>query len=388
MDTKRLVRPTWVEIDLDAVGNNVTEFKRILGDKVTILGVMKAHGYGHGLIPIAKYLIKHGIPILCVGNLYEGISLRKAGIKEPIQVFGSYLPEAANSFVDYNLMPTFFSPENPGQFAEMIGSKTPLKVWIKVETGLGRLGVFPDQVFEMIRKIKENTVYQVEGIFSHIGARAQSASENDKAYCEGQWKVFNKLMNDLELQGTKIPYYQIASTHATIAMPHTWANCVSIANGLYSDEGPADPKIKIHLQPAYSALRSKLISIKKFNAGDQIGGYVLGRNSLIGVAPVGLGDGLSGKNTGNDVLVKGVRSKILGSVSFEHIRIDVTEVPNVTTGDVVTIMGKDGEDEIKLKEICTRTGVSSAQFWSAMNMSTVPYLFMENKKIVDIEIKS
>ena len=125
-----LLRPAWVEIDLDAVTNNIRELKRILRPDVTIIGAIKAHGYGHGLVPMARHLLSLGIPLLGVGDVYEGIRLRQAGIEAPIQVFGNTLPEAAGAYVEHNLMPTFFDPGDPDAYMAIVGPETPLNVWV------------------------------------------------------------------------------------------------------------------------------------------------------------------------------------------------------------------------------------------------------------------
>jgi len=386
MNTEMFPRPTWVEINLDAVTNNYQEFKRIIDPDVHIIAALKANGYGHGLIPIAKHCIKLGAVVLAVGNPYEGMRLRKAGIDAPIKVFGSTLPESAKIFDKFNLMPTFAMPEDPEQFIKVLGSDVKLKVWIKVETGLGRLGVFPKDILPMLKYIKKKTPYNVEGIYTHIGGRAQIDCDADQEYCKKQWLVFESLMKDIKEAGYEIPYYQVASSHATAALPQSWANCISLGANLYSNDITPRTKFKIKKENAYQALRSKLISVKHFPKGSQIGGVILERNSIIGVAPIGLGDGLSAKNSGQDVLIKGTHCKIISSVSLEHIRIDITDVKNPNIGDVVTIIGTDGKETITVVEMCKRMSVSSAQFWTSLNTTTIPYVFFQNGEIIDTEI--
>lgn len=386
MDTKSFGRPTWVEIDLDAVSNNVNELKKILGDKVTIIGALKATGYGHGLVPMAKHLVKLGICILSVGNIHEGIRLRKAGITVPILIFGGSLPEAGPLYVENDLMPSFINSTDPEEYVKILGPKVPLKVWIKVETGLGRCGVFPDEVVDMIRRVRDNTPYQIEGVYSHIGTRAALAEPRDINYCEGQWGRFKKIVDELERLDIKIPYLQIASSHASLAMPYTWLNCVTPGLSLYTNPETVTSKYKLNFLESYKAIRSKLISVKKFKAGNQIGGTELERDSLIGVAPIGIGDGLSAKNKGHSVLVRGRRARIIGSVNLEHIRIDVTNVPGVSVADEVTILGEQGNDAITIKEMCDRIGMSTLEFYTSIHHSLVPYVFLKHGVVSDVEI--
>jgi len=380
------IRPTWIEIDLDAVTNNVNEWKRILGEKILITAAIKGSGIGHGLVPVAKHLISMGISYFFMGNIYEAIKLRKEGIKSNIALFGNTLPEAAKYYADYNLMPSFTDRNDPKDYMKVLGKNTPLKIWIKVETGLGRFGVDIDQVIDMVKEIQESTPYKIEGIYSHIGGRAQKSSVESDAYCENQWQIFKKLKEDIESLGINIPYYEIASTYPIVVMPHTWMNCVCIGTGFFKNEGMDKPKLEINIKPAFHALKSKLVSLNKHKAGDQIGGYLLERDSLIGVIPIGLADGLSGKNKDKEVLVNGVRCPIRGGVSFEHTRVDVTDSPGVQKGDEVVIIGKQGNDEITPEEVCKRTGQSWYQLVSSFNPMFVPHIYLKNGEVWDTEI--
>jgi len=387
MHIEDLARPVWVEIDLDAVTNNVTGLAKMLESRgpVQIIGAIKAHGYGHGLVPLARHLVGIGIGILAVGNIKDGIKLRKSGISVPVQVFGNTFPDAARLYVNHDLMPTFFNADDPQQYRKVLGEETPLNVWIKVETGLGRLGVPVDEVPDMIDYMNRNTRFKVEGVYTHIGARAALGETEDLVFVEDQWQRFKDLADRLEQSGANIPYYQAASSPACLSMPHTWMNCVCIGGGLFADPEPAIRKIDLPFKKAYKAIRSKLISVKHFKKGDQIGVHKLERDSVIGVAPIGLGDGLSGKNRDHPVLVRGNRCAIRGSISLEHIRIDVTDVPGVRVGDEVTILGKQGDDEITVEEMCSRTGYSAAQLWTSIKQTSVPYVFFRDGKVWAVE---
>lgn len=385
LDMLRLARPTWVEVDLDAVTHNVNELTRMLRGEAMLVGAIKARGYGHGLVPLARHLAGIGVGMLAVGNVKDGIKLRTSGLRLPVQVFGNTLPQAAPLYADHDLMPTFFAAEHPQQYREVLGERVPLKVWIKVETGLGRLGVPLHEVEAMIRYIRDHTAYTIEGIYTHIGARAASGDEQDRAFTERQWGKFRALRETLEQSGVAIPYYQAASSPAALSMPHARMNCLSIGAGLFGDPRPAVRKIDLSFRNAFKALRSKLLSVKPFQAGDQIGGFVLTRDSLIGVAPIGLGDGLPAGNRDHSVLVRGRRCFIRGSVSLEHIRIDVTDVPEVSVGDTVTLLGKQGDDEITVEDMCARTGYSAAQLLTAIKPSSVPVVFLKDGNVWDTE---
>lgn len=383
MEKHKLGRPTWVEIDLDAITNNVNIFKKITGESVTIIGTLKGHGYGHGLVPIAKHLIQLGVPILAVGNLYEAIKLRNAGISVPVQVFGNTLPDSALEYAKYDLMPSFINEDDPKRYMNILGAAQKLKVWIKVETGLGRLGIPINKVIDTIEFIRKETPYIIEGIYTHIGKYTPSVKK--KEY-EQQFFRFSKLLKVIEEKGIKIPYKQFASTGATLNMPHTWLNCVAIGGGLFENTKIEDTRCDINLQNAFKGIKTKIISIKKFNKGCQIGNFILERDSLIGIAPIGVGDGFSNKNNNNSVIINGKRAFIRGSISFEHTKIDVTDIPNLNVGDEVTIIGKQHEERITIKDMCKRLELSRDEIITMMNPALVPFKFIKNNKIVDIEI--
>jgi len=140
-------------------------------------------------------------------------------------------------------------------------------------------------------------------------------------------------VDKLESMEIHIPHSQVANGAATVCLPHTWLNTVSIGHGLYGMLQVEDAKHELNLRPAFRALRSRLISVAPFGEGSDIGGTIVPRQSLIGVAPIGCGDGFYCRNDGCDVLVRGVRARQIGKISLEHIRIDVTDVPNVSVGD-------------------------------------------------------
>lgn len=381
MDTARLGRPTWVEIDLDAISQNLAEFRRILGPDISIICCVKANAYGHGLLPVARHLVQVGADILAVGNVAEGVRLRKANVRAPIKVFGNALPEAARAFADYDLMPTFFAPNDPEEYVRVLGPRVPLKVWIKVETGLGRLGVSPEEAVRTVRIVLEETNYDIAGVYTHFGNRA---GQKDRTLVELQWQCFMRFLDALELQGIRIRHIQAANGAAVIDMPHTWLNTVSIGLGLYDTVPTEKPELVLNLRRALRALRSKLISVKPFKARSDVGGVQVTRDSLIGVAPIGYGDGYSCRNEGAFVIVRGVRAPTIGKFTQEHLRIDVTDVPGVSVGDQVTLWGTEGDDGISLEEVSNRLGIPVAEVRTSIHHSSVSYIYLKNGEVVDI----
>lgn len=160
VDYKYLPRPTWAEIDIDAVLNNINEYKKALGDKVKIIVAAKGNGYGHGMLPIVKAINELDIYGFATGNMYEAIEMRKHGIDKPIQLFAHNFPETADLLVKYDLMPSFVKPGDAKSFADALGKDVALKVWVKCDTGLGRLGLLPEEVLPELEYIR-NTMNNV-----------------------------------------------------------------------------------------------------------------------------------------------------------------------------------------------------------------------------------
>lgn len=214
VDYKNLPRPTWAEIDIDAILNNINEYKKALGDKVEIIVAAKGNGYGHGMLPIVKAINELDIYGFATGNMYEAIEMRKHGIDKPIQLFAHNFPETADLLVKYDLMPSFVKPGDAKSFADALGKDVALKVWVKCDTGLGRLGLLPEEVLPELEYIRNETSFKIEGLYSHIGPTDSDKNPKKDEYNEGQISCFNKIIADIEAAGFEIPRYQLASTYS------------------------------------------------------------------------------------------------------------------------------------------------------------------------------
>lgn len=227
VDYKNLPRPTWAEIDIDAILNNINEYKKALGNKVEIIVAAKGNGYGHGMLPIVKAINELEIYGFATGNMYEAIEMRKHGIDKPIQLFAHNFPETADLLVKYDLMPSFVKPGDAKSFADALGKDVALKVWVKCDTGLGRLGLLPEEVLPELEYIRNETSFKIEGLYSHIGPTDSDKNPKKDEYNEGQISCFNKIIADIEAAGFEIPRYQLASTYATQRYEKAWYNTVS-----------------------------------------------------------------------------------------------------------------------------------------------------------------
>lgn len=380
-DCKKLPRPTWADVNIDAIINNIREFKSAVGPGVSVMVAHKAHGYGHGLIPIAKALDKEDIWGFVTGNIMEAIEMRKAGIKKPIQLFANIFPENAELLVKYDLRPSFVNLGDAKAFAEALGRNVPLKVWVKCDTGLGRLGLFPEDVLKELRYIRDNTSFEIDGLYSHIGP-VDAPGFDKHTYNMKQIQLFERVVELVKEDGFKIPHYQIGATFASQAYKGSHFNTVCIGHGVYTNSKPQrECEFKLNLKNCLEGLRSRLVTVKLFKKGTRTLNVLHEKDTLIGVVPFGVGDGFSTKNNGGTVLVNGKECKIFG-VCLEHTVIDLTNAGNPKVGDVVTFIGKDGGHEITLEECMARTGMSVLEFVCSLSFASFPYFYWQNGKVV------
>ena len=339
VDYKNLPRPTWAEIDIDAILNNINEYKKALGDKVEIIVAAKGNGYGHGMLPIVKAI------------------------------------NELDLLVKYDLMPSFVKPGDAKSFADALGKDVALKVWVKCDTGLGRLGLLPEEVLPELEYIRNETSFKIEGLYSHIGPTDSDKNPKKDEYNEGQISCFNKIIADIEAAGFEIPRYQLASTYATQRYEKAWYNTVCIGTGVFANAKPQKDSCGLKLKDCLKGIHSRLISKKTLKAGSRCLNMLMENDCVIGVIPFGSCDGFSTRNAGGEVLLNGVRCKIL-AVCLEHTVLDITNVPDAEIGDVVTLLGQNGESRIEVSEYCERLGITVIEFWCSFSFHSFPHIYV------------
>lgn len=375
VDYKNLPRPTWAEIDIDAILNNINEYKKALGNKVEIIVAAKGNGYGHGMLPIVRAINELDIYGFATGNMYEAIEMRKHGIDKPIQLFAHNFPETAQLLVKYDLMPSFVKPGDAKAFADALGKDVALKVWVKCDTGLGRLGLLPEEVLPELEYIRNETSFKIEGLYSHIGPTDSDKNPKKDEYNEGQISCFNKIIADIEAAGFEIPRYQLSSTYATQRYEKAWYNTVCIGTGVFANAKPQKDSCGLKLKDCLKGIHSRLISKKTLKAGSRCLNMLMENDCVIGVIPFGSCDGFSTRNAGGEVLLNGVRCKIL-AVCLEHTVLDITDVPDAEIGDVVTLLGQNGESRIDVSEYCERLGITVIEFWCSLSFHSFPHIYV------------
>ena len=372
-------------INLDAICNNIKMTKKLLSETTKIMAIIKADGYGHGAIPIAKALDEIGIDAYGIAIVEEAIELRDAGIKKPLLVLGYTPKEQLKQLVEYDINQTVFQYGSAKELSiEAMKQNKIAKIHIKVDTGMTRIG-FTDteESIEEIKKIALLKGIKITGILSHFAC----ADERDKTSAQNQLRRFLHFVNRLEEEGIHIPNKHIANSAAIIDMPE--ANFDMVRSGI-STYGlyPSDEvdKSKLPLEPAME-IRSHVSYIHEVGPGVGIGygsTFVTSKNMKIATIPVGYGDGyprqLSSKGR---VLVHGQSAAILGRICMDQFMVDVSEIEHVEQGDVVTLVGKDGNEFITVEELANMAGSFNYEFVCNVG-KRIPRLYYHNNKIIEV----
>lgn len=374
-------------IDLDAVLANLEQMKNNLNADTKIVAVIKTDGYGHGAVPIAREL--ENIPYVygyATATAEESFALRRAGIKKPILCLGYTFPESYERLVGEDVRTALFRADQAKQVSEA-AEKTgkTAKVHIKVDTGMSRIGITPDEAgIEFIKKVMELPNIEVEGIFTHFSR----ADEADKTVADGQLSCYRDFLAEVEKEcPKKIPYRHISNSAGIIEMPQAHMDLVRAGIILYglwpSDEVIRD---KVKLTPVLS-LKSHVVYVKEIESGTPVsygGTYVAEGKRKIATIPLGYGDGYprSLSNKGY-VLIRGRKAPIVGRVCMDQFMVDVTEIAEVCNGDEVILIGCDGKHMLTMEELGDLSGRFNYEF--ACDLSKrIPRVYIKGGEIVDV----
>ncbi|MBK5261657.1 MAG: alanine racemase [Peptostreptococcaceae bacterium] len=358
------MRAAWAETDLGAIRKNIKYLMSKIKPETLFMGVVKADGYGHGAVQVAKVLIEEGTSHFGVAIVEEGVELRNADITEPILILGRTFDEDYPMLIQHRLMPTVFTmdqAEAMNTFAEK--NNAIITIHIKIDTGMGRLGfLLEDGLLEKIEKIVNMKHLHVEGIFSHLGTAPQISTPE---YCFEQFKRFTTLLQQLEIQGINIPIRHLSNSAATILYPEMQFDMVRPGTSIYGlYAGPELESLNEKLSPGMM-VKSKLAHIKPCPIGTRVSydsSFIASRPSVLGVVPMGYVDGVF-RNLANrgEVLVHGKRCPMVGNVCMDQFVIDLTEIDDPMVGDEVVLIGKQGEASISAEEAGRKAGTISIE---------------------------
>ena len=365
-------RPTWAEISLEAIRHNCSAIRDVLGEKVDIMAVVKANAYGHGIVEISKVLQKLKIKYLGVATLDEALVLRRAGIKVPVLILGSVLPREAETAVRNDITLTLCNNELLRALGKLAGRKKRPRVHVKVDTGMGRIGVWHEDAVEFIREVKKDAHIDIEGVYTHF-----SIAGRDKFFTQYQIDSFEKLLFELENLEIRIPLRHAANSIACMDWKKSHLNMVRpglIVYGIYPKKN--FPR-RIKLDPAFS-LKTRIVFLKKAPPGRSISygrTYITQSHTKIASLPIGYADGY-GRILSNraEVLVKGHRAPVVGKVTMDQTMVDVGHIKNVKVGNEVVLIGGQKEDEIRIERLARLAGTIPYEIVTGIT-SRVPRLY-------------
>lgn len=377
---QKLLGLTWTEVNLDAIAQNVKNIKKLIGEKKELMAVVKGNAYGHDILEVSPVVLENGATRLAVARLEEAIFLRKAGITVPILVLGLPLKQQAEFLVSYDITPAvceFEMIEKLSELAVQMNKMT--KIHLKVDTGMGRIGIFPYDVLRFIKKIKALKNVEIEGIFTHFSV----ADEKDKVYTEEQFRKFIEILTILEKEGIKIPIKHVGNSAALLDLPHMWLDMVRPGIAIYGLYPSKEVKKTINLIPAQQ-FKTKIVFIKELPLGESISygrTYITKRRMRVASLPVGYADGYNRllSNQG-EVLVRGQRVPIIGRVCMDQCMIDVTNLTQVEIGDEVVLWGRQGEEMITVEEIAQKIRTINYEIVHMPDKKRVPKLFIRDGK--------
>lgn len=371
-------RSAWVEVDLEAVTENVRTLKGLLKPGVLFMAVVKADGYGHGAVPVAEAALAGGAERFGVALLEEGIALRKAGITVPIHLLSELAFDEIPSIIENDLVPTVYT----SVFAEGLnenarGRGLKVKVHLKVDSGMNRVGIPVAEAVETIESISRLASLEIEGIFTHFALA--DAPECD--FTRTQLARFQAVLSELGSKGLNIPVRHAANSAATILYPETHFEMVRCGISIYGLHPSNATKGKIGLRPTLT-LKARIPFLKSIESGAGVSyGHTFRAEHPTRVAtlPLGYADGYTRLlSNRSQVLVRGQRASVIGNICMDQLMVDVTAVPGVKVDDEVVLIGRQGDDEVSADELAEILGTINYEIVCGFS-KRLPRIYVEGK---------
>ncbi len=355
-----LCQRAWVEVDLNALSHNVREIKRLISSETDLMAVVKADAYGHGAVSVAQTTLKAGASWLGVATIPEGIELRQAGITAPIVVLGAtYTPDQIRAIALWQLQPTVCTPQQALVFSEILSDTDwVVPVHIKLDTGMSRLGAPWQQAAEFVKLIQGLPHLTIASIYSHLA----TADSLDQTVMRQQHARFQQAIRTIAQIQPKMPRLHFANSAATLTDPGLHYDMVRVGLGLYGLYPAPHLRHTCHLKPLMQ-IKARVTQVKTIEAGTGVSyGYqfIADRPLRIAVVGIGYADGVPRLLSNQmQVLIRGQQVRQLGAITMDQMMIDVSTVPNVQAGEVVTLLGRDGNYEITADDWANTVGTIS-----------------------------
>lgn len=346
---------TWLEIDLGAIGNNYRELARI--SKRPVMAIIKANAYGHGLVKIAQTVSELGAPWLGVARYEEAASVRKNGITTDLLIMGYTSPVHAPTAAKERISLTVFDQETAAEYADRTAAHGLVaRVQVKINTGMNRLGINPEDAIEFVRWLTRCPGIEVEGVFTHFAR----ADEPDHPATEEQIRLFNDALEGLKAAGLLPGWVHASNSGAVFNFSQAGFDLVRCGISLYGLHPSPETSLPGSFRPGM-AWKTMVTSIMNLKPGSGVGynhRYVTRSQERIGTIPVGYADGFR-RIQGNQVLVEGKLVPVVGTICMDQCMIQLDSVPNVRLGDEVVLIGSQGDLVRSMEDL--------ASFWGTNN---------------------
>lgn len=343
----------WVEIDLGALSHNVGQLVNFILPRTQLMAVVKADAYGHGAVTVAQTALQSGASWLGVATVPEGIQLREGGIKAPILILGAaHTPEQIRAIAHWKLQPTLCGPKHALIFSnilETINDTFPLPVHIKLDTGMSRLGTDWKQSVEFVQLVQNLPHLEIASIYSHLA----TADHPDTTFMEEQHRRFEQAIAQIKKMGINPHCLHLANSAATLTNPALHYDIVRAGLAIYGLYPAPHLKNTINLQPVLQ-LKARVTQVKTISAGTGVsyGQHFIAPHELrLAVVGIGYADGVP-RNLSQkiQVLIRGQRVPQIGVITMDQLMLDVSTIPDLQAGEIVTLLGEQGDETISAND--------------------------------------
>jgi alanine racemase len=339
----------WVEIDLGALSDNVKQLVKFLSPRTQLMAVVKADAYGHGAVAVAKTALEAGAGWLGVATGPEGIQLREDGIKAPILILGATnTPEQIQAIAHWQLQPTLCSPKQALEFSntlETINYNSSLSVHIKLDTGMSRLGTNWQEAAEFVQLVQGLPHLDIASIYSHLA----TADSPDATVMMEQHSRFEEAIAHIKAKGITIPSLHLANSAATLADSRLHYDMVRVGLAIYGLYPANHLQNHIKLQPVLQ-LKARVTQVKTIAAGTGVSyghHFIAPQEMRLAVVGIGYADGVPRRLSNQmQVLIRGQRVPQIGAITMDQIMLDVSSIPDLQEGEIVTLLGEQGKEQI------------------------------------------
>ncbi len=385
----KLLKRTWADVSLDNLAHNYQLLRGMVPSDCRFLGVVKADAYGHGALPISRRLSELGADYFAVSNLEEAVQLRRGGIRLPILILGYTPPFYAEDLVDMGIRQEIHSLEYARQLHDALrGTGKRLKVHLKLDTGMSRLGFFAyddGQTLDQLREVSCLNQLNLEGVFTHFPA-ADSLAPSDETFTALQFRRFTEMISALGAMGIHFKLRHCCNSAATLLHPEYALDMVRPGIATYGISPSPELEGKFDLRPLMS-LKTTISQIRPFKPGVPISygrTYTTPSARTIAVLSIGYADGLS-RSLSNEIcfLLHGKRVPVVGRICMDMCMVDVTDVPDAEVGDIVTVFGTDGGAVAPLGEMAEKMGTITYEILCDIN-KRIPRIYLDGDQRLDI----